>query len=105
MSRRSSWLLLVIVVRGGSWWLDVLLFVLALEELLVLQFLFELGSTRRVQACHFFELLGGEIRQVPDKVHQLPGVGIVCTSLAPCRHAGQSHSVFNDPIQLAIGQF
>src|SRR6266540_3629460 len=74
------------------------------EKLFVLSLFLELLTGLRVESGHLVELFGGQLSQVSDEVHELPRVGIVASASTPCRHACQADSIFDDPIQFAIGE-
>jgi hypothetical protein len=57
--------------------------------------------TLRVQPPHLVELLGRDLRQVPDEQDQVPGLRDSVRS-AEGWHAAQTNSIFNRVVELAV---
>src|SRR5580700_8354066 len=55
----------------------------------------------RVPPLHLIEFLGRDLRQVPDKQNQAPGLRDRVRSVEG-RHAAQTDSIFNCVVELAI---
>jgi hypothetical protein len=76
----------------------------AFEKILVLPLLVELGWAPRVEGLHFFEVFIGQLVQMTNEMHELPGVLIVAATVAPGRHSGEAHAVLDDPVEFAVAQ-
>src|SRR5258705_7745566 len=53
---------------------------------------------------HLHALLGGKLRQVPNKANELPAILFRAVRAAKRRHAREAYAVFNNPENLAICQ-
>src|SRR5690348_15796645 len=73
------------------------------DSFLFLQF----GRTLRIHPFHFDQFIVSHLRQMTDKVYEVPAFHrLLITSLLPkCRHTRESHAVFDEVIELAVRQF
>src|ERR1700688_406821 len=70
--------------------------VAAPQEAFIVLFLLLFGRALRIERLHLFQILGRQVAQMPDEVHEFPGVQIIIPSRAPRRHPRQTHSVLDD---------
>src|SRR6266436_2442401 len=78
----------------------------AVQEIILLLFFLAVIRTLWIVLFHFELFFGGKRRQVPDEVNQLPtGIGVaVFRAAAECGHASKAHSIFDDPVNIAVAK-
>ena len=83
----------------------LLLYRFAPQKVLFLLIFLAIVRPLRILVLHFQPFFHRQLRQAPEEKHQFPtnvrrGVG----TSAKRRHAGEAHSIFDDPEKLAVGK-
>src|SRR5437762_2071663 len=83
----------------------VLVFFLALQELLVFLHLSPFLRTLWIETLHFKFLFSRKLGEVADEADQVPARALaLLAAVAPARHPSEAHAVFDDVEQLAVRQ-
>src|SRR5471030_3117534 len=79
--------------------------VAALEELFVTLHLHVLFWRPGIQFLHFSDLLGCDLREMPNEMDESPGEATRFGGpVAPAGHSGEADAIFNDPEKLAVAE-
>src|SRR5258708_8317655 len=79
-----------------------LLYRMALQEVILFLFFFEIFRAFGVVAFHLHALLVAKLRQVANKAHQLPTVLLRSGRAAKRGHPRETYSIFDDPEKFAV---
>src|SRR5258708_11267633 len=75
---------------------------MALQEVILFLFFFEIFRALGVVAFHLHALLVAKLRQVANKAHQLPTVLLRSGRAAKRGHPRETYSIFDDPEKFAV---
>src|SRR5258708_34611153 len=75
---------------------------MALQEVILFLFFFEIFRAFGVVAFHLHALLAAKLRQMTKESHQLPTVLLRSGSAAKRGHPGETYSIFDNPEKFAV---